>query len=202
MIAGLHSKVGSTVGPIFALAILIGAVSASWHGVARPVLEHFHNMREELERLVLRKAKLEYVLNGAAPTDEKSTSLVTFRGDFNSGDSEAVVAASLQQTIGGMAAGQGVSLISSQVLPAKKLGSYDVITLRLQLSGALDQVHRLLHAIETAQPLLFVDRAVFRADVTRETSEATGIAAVRLIAELDVTGARWTRLDVPGATSR
>jgi general secretion pathway protein M len=64
----------------------------------------------------------------------------------------------LQRSIEDMISKAGGTLTSIQILPVEEQETVDRIGVRLRFSGATEALQRLLFAVETGKPLLFVER--------------------------------------------
>ena len=73
------------------------------------------------------------------------------------GASDALAAAALQSEVDRLGAAAGVTLASTEALPATPRGDYRRVGLRLAISGTYAEIAKLLAAIETADPPLVVD---------------------------------------------
>jgi general secretion pathway protein M len=73
------------------------------------------------------------------------------------GASDAIASANLQSRIEELAASSGVSISSTEGLPAEARGVHRRIGLRIAISGPYEGIVHLLAAIETATPPLIVD---------------------------------------------
>jgi hypothetical protein len=74
--------------------------------------------------------------------------------------------------------------------------------LRLAIRGEIKSLHQVLHAVETASPLLFVDRLAMRLDDRGAGERNRGAESLApMTADLDIYGAKWPGLgDAPGST--
>jgi hypothetical protein len=122
------------------------------------------------------------------------------RGDLLEGGSAGIVNAALQSRLKAMGEQAGVTVLSIQTLPPKKLetigeaaGAPNLLGARLAVSGALEAVHRLTLAIESGPPLLLIEAAIITQNVTWL---ANGDDAPTVQAQFDVYGGAL-ELDTP-----
>lgn len=172
---------------------LIGLVAGVlWFAAAAPLLAYWQHTGEAIEDAARLRTRLAAIVSLEADPGVHQEHLDAYRGDFLTGSSEATIGAELQARLRAVVTTNNSELLSAQALPSRKVGSLSVVGLRLQMRGPLDSIQRILHAVETAHPLLFVERAVLRQDPAAMTSPArAGLDAVRLVVDLDITGMRW-----------
>lgn len=74
-----------------------------------------------------------------------------------SGASEALAAATLQSRLGALAERAGMAITAVEPTQAADAATTGRVALTVSLNGSIDGVRRLLHAIESDRPLLFVE---------------------------------------------
>ncbi len=112
-----------------------------------------------------------------------------------------LAATELQQRVSRAVQASGGSLSSSQILPAVEEQGFTRVAIRVQLTGDADTLQQTLHALESAQPMLFVDNVQVRSRTIRQRVAATRgpdgrplpasqryRTEVQLIAQFDVAG--------------
>jgi general secretion pathway protein M len=72
------------------------------------------------------------------------------------GATDAIASAGLQSRIEGLAGSAGVTIASTEALPAEAQGTYRRIGLRFSVSGTYDSLVKLIAAVQTANPPLVV----------------------------------------------
>ena len=80
-----------------------------------------------------------------------------------SGGGDALAAADLQNRLGKIAAANGIVLRSTQILPPQEEEGFRRIAVRVALEGDTGALLKILHGLETAPTLLFVDNLEIRA---------------------------------------
>ena len=78
-------------------------------------------------------------------------------GEFLPGDSELAVQANLQTTLTGLAQASGVRIRSARKLPERERAPFKLVGMGLNLTTDIANVQKILYAIETARPYLFVE---------------------------------------------
>jgi general secretion pathway protein M len=122
-------------------------------------------LREEIvvtRDLVAQRERLRLAASGR-PTQDGRDALLE-------GQSSGVLAADLQRRMAELAGQNGMSLRSTQVLPAKRDGDLTAIGLEASLRGEIAGLRTLLYALETGAPVLFVEALSVK---TAATPEAT-----------------------------
>ena len=109
------------------------------------------------------------------------------------GASDAIASAALQGRIERDAAAAGMTIGSTEILPAQSEGDYRRIGLRLLLSGPYENLIKLVASLETATPPLVIDNLQIRGVIRR----LGGPAPTGLDASLDAYGFR-----IPNASDR
>jgi hypothetical protein len=109
--------------------------------------------------------------------------------EFLRGPNEGVVTADLQTRLKSIAEAAGARLRSVQALPPVNRDQIRYIGSRLEFSGPIAAVQRAVHAVETAQPYLFVSAASLK--LSPVTAPA-GAAEPVIDAQLDIFGAVQT----------
>jgi general secretion pathway protein M len=84
------------------------------------------------------------------------------QGEFLAGKNEGVINADLQTRLKGMVEAAGARLRSVRALQSQPDEHDRHIGSRIELSGNLQAIHRVIHAIESAKPYLFVGGAAIR----------------------------------------
>jgi len=108
---------------------------------------------------------------------------------FLAGDTDALAAASLQETLTALAARSDARLESSEALPAEQADTYRRISVRVTLHASFPSLVALLRTITTASPSLLVDDLHLR---TVDTQPQGATAATELDATFTVLGFRAT----------
>jgi Type II secretion system (T2SS), protein M subtype b len=183
---------------LLTLAVLTGGIAVGCVLIVYPIGSRWRDVHAAIAHSSERRAHLAQML-AAVKENNSGDSIDFYQGDFFEGANEAVVLAELQKQLNQMAGRVDVELIMAQPLPSRVAGAQTLLGLRLQMRGALDGVQKMLHGIETARPYLYIDRATLRSDsmnlaVTgRMPGGNGGISALRMVVELDISGARWVR---------
>lgn len=154
------------VGRLLALAILAGLCALVWLGAVQPLLGLFTGYRdtvtqaeEQLPRL-RRLAAMAPSLKAELTRIERDPSARTRQ---LSGGSNALAAADLQNRLGKISAANGIVLRSTQILPAEEEEGFRRIAVRVALEGGVPALLKILHGLETAPTLLFIDNLEIRA---------------------------------------
>lgn len=84
------------------------------------------------------------------------------RGGLLEGGNEGAASAGLQSRLKSKAEGEGATVRSVRALPGRTLGSAQLIGARLEVSGPIEAVAKVVQGIENGQPLLMVTAASLR----------------------------------------
>ena len=95
----------------------------------------------------------------------------------------------------------GGKLITMQAPVAKDDGRYRQLTVNVQLSGTIFTLRKILHAIETNQPALFVENLQVRSQVPANFKPNPG-AEPDVYMQMDVSGFAGDLTSAPGTGDR
>jgi general secretion pathway protein M len=82
--------------------------------------------------------------------------------------SPTLAATELQQQIKSIVEGNGGNLTSTQILPVTQDNGFTRVAIRVQMQGGTEVLQKVLHRLETARPLLFVDNLTIRSQSIRQ----------------------------------
>jgi general secretion pathway protein M len=147
-------------GQLLALALLLAALGAIYLFAAVPLLELYAERATAVENarmLVPRlKAAADELPGLRARAVELRAPASTHKVTLD-GSSDAIASANLQSHIAELAAGAGVTIGSTESLPAEIRGGYRRIGLRYALSGPYETLVKFLARLDAATPPLVVD---------------------------------------------
>ncbi len=98
----------------------------------------------------------------------------------------ALAASEVQDVAKNLIEGNGGRLVAVQILPHKDDGRFRQVAVNIQMSASTPVLRKILHAIEGAQPYLFVDNLSVRANVSFGFRPATEPEI--LVVQMDVSG--------------
>jgi hypothetical protein len=172
-----------------AVALLALVLAGGWLLVARPILAE----RADLDERILEKRQLLGRYQAALATKAGQSAPSTGAAQpqaFLEGESEAIALANLQAMLAGLVSDSGARLRSARTLPARDRSDVRFIGTQLQLSGNIDAVQRLIHAIETRVPYLIVEGLqIVPTSAASGEVPASGTTGPQLDARIDVIGA-------------
>jgi hypothetical protein len=176
-------------GQLLALALLLAALGAIYLLAAAPLLDFYAGRAAALENarmLVPRlKAAADELPGLHARAAELRATASTHKVTVD-GSSDAIASANLQSHIAELAAAAGVTIGSTESLPAEMRGGYRRIGLRYALSGPYETLMKFLARLDAATPPLVVDNLSIHGVMRRPDAPA----ASALDAGLDVYGFR------------
>ena len=144
------------------LALLLGLVvlTAAYTAIAVPLLQLYADRTATIETRRTLLLKMQAVA-AELPQFEARVAALRAGGDDKKvtldGASDAIASAALQGRIESFASGAGVTIGSTESLPAAARGPYRRVGLRLVLNGSYDGIVKLLGRLETAAPPVIVD---------------------------------------------
>ncbi len=153
----------TTVRKLAALALVFAIPLALWLLLVQPLWQSYLDTQEKLAETAVRYARFKSMADqesavrqaaAAAPGDRSKIEL--------SGESAAIVQASLQSTLQTLVSESGVGFLSAQATPPKIEDGISYQGLQLVLSGELGAIADGLRRIEEHRPYFFVDRIELR----------------------------------------
>ena len=124
---------------------------------------------------------------GAATQQLEAMRALEPRKGFLRSGAPALSAAEAQEALRTIIEANGGKLITMQAPVAKEDGRYRQVTVTVSLSGTIFALRKILHAIETNQPALFVDNLQVRSQVPANYKPNPG-AEPDVYMQLDVSG--------------
>lgn len=177
----------SIVRRILALAMLIASLAVLWLFLAVPVIAEFTAHRQSIAQSKEFLARYRRVARGREDLEKALARARRARaasGRFLEGSSTEIVAADLQNDVKKIIAASGGSLKSTQLLPHEDEKEWRRVIIRVNMSAGVGATTQIFHAIESANPYLFLGNVQIRAPrvSTRKrvaTRAAQGVLQVR-----------------------
>jgi general secretion pathway protein M len=172
-----------------ALGFLALAVAVVLAIVAVPLWlshRHYDEALDDIDRRLLRYERLA----AARPELQQKLEAVRALGSrkyFLKASAASLSAAEIQERVRQFIEGNGGRLISVQVGQPKEEGRFRQVTVTVQANASIVGTRKLLYAIETAEPYLFVDSLTVRAQVPPGFKPAPGFEPEMFI-QLDISG--------------
>lgn len=151
-----------------AVGLLLAVIWIAIGGAIAPAAEGFIDDRQSIERseeLIGRYRQLAAQM----PAIEQQLAALrqgTAARGFITAASASLASAKLQGEVQQLVAGAGVTLTSSQTMPVRDQDGFRLISLQFEFQTDAAGLVRLLHRIETATPVLFVDALSIRVPET------------------------------------
>jgi hypothetical protein len=160
-----------------ALMLLAAAAALVWFGLAQPLLERRAAALAEIETAGAQRARFRAALDSAAappPAAPESALLAT--------EAPALAAAALQRRVDAAIVAAGGARSAVQPLPPETLDGALRVALSVEARFDAAALMRFLHAIETGEPFVFVERLEARrvAGAIEGESDAPDAIAVRM----------------------
>lgn len=146
---------------VLALALLLAVPGLIYLGVVAPVRAYHAGLEEEIatledtlaryRRLGADRATLAARLRGAEQ-EEPDAAL------YLDGASDALAAARLQDIVNGIVKESGGSVESVRVMESADDGNHRRVSVQLLIECRIDSLQKILYAVETGQPYLFIKK--------------------------------------------
>jgi general secretion pathway protein M len=152
-------RMSKTVSRIAALGLLAAVLALLVLGVAMPIAQRFQALAQAIEdqRLQLDQYGAVAAQGANLRTLEQQRQAEFALNEFVPGDSDLAAQANLQTTLIGLAQASGVRVRSARKLPERERAPFKLVGMGLNLTTDIANVQKVLYAIETARPYLFVE---------------------------------------------
>lgn len=177
---------GGLLSRLAAILLLVAALAAFWVTIVQPVHARLAGLAADIEqqRQLLGRLQLRDRTTDTLAAREAKLATLSKQRLLLSGESDAVKLAALQGQVTDLATEAGLRLTSVEPQPVRTQGSLRLVGLDVRLISNLDDLQKLLVALEKARPVTVVT-AVHAVPAI----EADGRYADRLSVRLSVTGA-------------
>lgn len=125
-------------------------------------IQHSADQIARLQRLVAEKPVLKAAL-------QKSNANAETANLYFSDKSDTLAATALQKRVKDLVEDNGAKLLSTQKLSKKTKDPFVPVAIRVHMSGQTDAITRTLHALESQQPMLFIDNVQVQSRQRRKT---------------------------------
>jgi general secretion pathway protein M len=143
-----------------AWALLAAVLALPYLLIIRPVIAHYQETAETISQRQELLARYRQIAAGRSAFEERLIQLqddALQAGAYLSGDSEALVAAELQNQVRTLIEAEGGRLESTQILPGTDENGFRRVTIRVRMTADIDSLFRIAYALEGGQPYLFID---------------------------------------------
>jgi len=183
---------------LIAVALLLAAAALGYLLIFAPLMDLYAAREGRIALLATRASRIGVVSSEDTPGLKKRLADLRSRPGaatpFWPGATDAVAAAGLQERVKTLLEREGAVIESTEVLPPATDGGLRKIALKVRFAGEIDQLERVIHAVETMSPSLVVDRLAVR------SLDTPGEGAPPLAIELQVFGlAEPSGLDRPAS---
>jgi hypothetical protein len=174
------TSAGKVFSRLAALAFPLAVVALGWIFVFEPIRERSVRLDEDIrvEREVLGRllSEIDQQAQRASMPARSAGEVVTFL----TGGSETARIAELQSHLDHLAREAGLSIASSESVAGRRTDTLDLPGVQITLKGAIVEIQRFLHAIETADPTAVVESVDIVSSPTLQ-NEAANVLDVRLV---------------------
>lgn len=150
-----------TIRRTLAVALLVAVVLAAWSLLVEPMIAEYRNQSLSAEQ---NAALLQGYRRVSAGRDQVEAAGLRLRrepssgGHFLKGDSVDLAAAELQNDVKELITANGGSLKSMTPIPSRDQENFAKVAIRVIMLGETETLQSVLHALESADPYLFVER--------------------------------------------
>lgn len=147
-------------GHAIALGLVLVVLGLAWLAIASPLIGWYNTRAETLSERRLFAARLTGLaasLPALEQAERRLAATAPARNALLAGSTNAIAAATLQQTVQTLATGSRATLSSAETPAAQKVGRYWRIRLRVSVGGSFPILVHLLRAITTGKPTMLID---------------------------------------------
>jgi general secretion pathway protein M len=159
-----------------ALSLLVFVIGALYLLLVSPVIEAYRSTDEASQEALEQLARYEHISktnpNRKAEL-EKLAKQQSRSGVYLAGDTDALAAAGLQEDVGARIKKNGGKVRSMQILPVKTDGDFRRVSVRVQLTATLGSFARILYALESGKPYVFIDNLDVKNRRARKAKKGT-----------------------------
>lgn len=189
----MNTMVSPRLSRLLALALLIAALAVPYLAVVRPFVAELAANRELLAEQAALRERYGRIAANSAGLGERLDALreqPVAEHAYLEGASESLVAAELQSRVKSAVQSNGGTLNSTQILDATTEAGFRRLAVRVRMSASTDALPKVLYALESSEPFLFIDNVDINARTVRrrETGGKGETETVELIASFDLFG--------------
>ena len=143
-----------------ALTLLVFVLGTAYLLIVAPVIEAYRNTGESTRITLEQLARYEQISQTTPNRKDQLERLAQQQarsGIYLAGETDALAAAALQEDVSAKIERNGGKLRSTQILPVKTDGDFKQVSVRVQLTATLGSFARILHALESGKPYVFID---------------------------------------------
>jgi len=158
-----------------ALTLLAFLIGSAYLLLAAPVIESYRSTNEETQHVVeqlARYGQLSKTYPNRKAQLERLDRQQARSGIYLAGETDALAAAALQEDVRAKIGRNGGKVRSTQILPVKTDGEFKQVSVRVQLTATLGSLARILHALESGKPYVFIDNVDVKNRRARKASKA------------------------------
>lgn len=144
-----------------ALGLLILLVLAMIIYGLLPLVQGYVDRADEISMLDKRLSTLRSLLANEPLVDQELERLASLKANsdiFLQGNKVAIASAKLREFVSDSVEDSGGALVSTQDYETQSLDTASAVGLRVQFNGEIEHLSRFLHKLESAQPLIFIDK--------------------------------------------
>jgi general secretion pathway protein M len=173
-----------------AVGLLIAVLGVAYGlGVASPLARYEENSEEisHLQAMLIRYQRVAAEIPRIRSDIEALGQESQASRLYLQGSTDALAAAHLVDRLKQLVQGSEGRVSTAQNLPAEGVDSLQKIAVRIQFTGSIETVQRVLHAVETERPMLFIDAFEIRS-TARSQYAVTPESDPDLGVRLDISG--------------
>lgn len=159
-----------------ALALVLVVLMVGYAGAVRPVLEKHEFYDQAIEKNVDRLQRINSIIATRPALEAKLEKLKQSQAQsayYLKQSTPALAATEVQEKVKRAVAQAGGTISTSQVVPPRQEGQFLKVPLNVNVTGDVQTLYKMLHALDNSKPLLFVDDLTVTSRVVRRRKTRT-----------------------------
>jgi len=149
-----------TQGRALAIALLLLTLAVCYLLLIRPPLAAYRASQQEIEQLQERLLRYRAIAAQRTAHEKELEQLKlrqTAQDYFLKSETNALAAAEMQDYVKTIIGESGGELVSMRVFPVAAYGRFSSVSIRVQMTGNIETVLLVFHALESGQPFVVID---------------------------------------------
>lgn len=145
---------------VIALILLVGVIAIPYVFIVQPLVAKHRENRDTIAQYQDQLQSYRRIAANRPQLQARHEQLLRdpiSQDAYLSGESEALVAANLQNRVKKIIEANGGQLASTQILQSGDEDGFRVVTIRVRMTADIDAASKIFYALEAGQPFLFVD---------------------------------------------
>lgn len=177
---------------LLAVSLLLVALLAIYGLIARPLMNRYQYYQSQMESLLDRLQRFERMLGSRQDLEAQIQHIRqdnSFDDYYLKPQSPTLAATDMQQQMKSVVDANAGQVVSTQVLATTQEGNFTRVGINVHLIGDTKVLQKVIYALETMRPWLFIDNLQVRARAIRQRGRDNQLeSSVQLAIQFDLFG--------------